>query len=576
MSERWDLTPILPSLEEHDTRPAFDALEAAVRKVEGYRDRLETLSAAELADALHALGEVKESAKRLTYRGMLAFSEDTTDDGARTFLEQAEAAGTDAANRTRFLTHWLKEMPDERVRAILPEDPDLAHFVEKLRRSRPYMLPEHVERVIADKDLTGVSAVQQAQEILTSSLTFRDPKTGETTTQSQLLTYIHKDDAELRRSAYQTLLDVYETHESVLSHLYRSVVRDWNTEHLGHRGYPDRPTPMNLANEVSDDVVRTMLGVCVERRGVWQEYFGWKGRRLGYPLTRYDIYAPVEADAVSLPYHEAADLVLSIFSGFSEDYGRLAKRVFDESHVDALPRPNKRGGAFSATVQSRMTPYVLLNHTDDARSVSTMAHELGHAVHSLLAADRHPLVSHATLPLAETASIFSELLLHHSLVQRYPDSAAGLLSDRLAELYATIQRQAYFARFEEVAHDLVMRGRPTSEIHERYYGLLQEQFGEMEIPPMFQKEWLVVPHFVQAPFYVSSYTFGALLALSLYQRYREDSGFAGTILQILSAGGSRDPQALLADHGLDIGSADFWHRGMDVVESLVHDLPSAT
>jgi len=574
---RWDLAPILPSLGEEDVTAAFEALEALVSGLEALAPRLDALDEAGVAEAIDRLGAVEEQAKRLVYRGMLAFSADTTDDAARTFMERARARATGAANRTRFFTHWIKRLDDAKAAAVAPTDPDRAHFFEETRRGRPYMLEEPVERVIADKDRTGAGALRQAREILDSGLRFEDPRTGEAVSRAEIARYVHDPDPDLRRRAYDTMLGEYAAHASMFSHLYRNLVLDWNTEHLDYRGYPTSESPRHQANEVEEDVVATMLEVLRERRAVWQRYFTWKSGRLGLAPSRYDIYAPVESAAIEIDFDAARRTVMAVFEGFHPRFAELAARVFDEAHVDALPREHKRGGAFCATVQSRMTPYVMLNHTGDARSVSTMAHELGHAIHAMLAADRHPLVSHATLPLAETASIFCELLLHHHLLAEHPEGRDGITSERLGDLYATIGRQAYFARFEQAAHRLIREGRPTGELDAAYAELLEEQFGDMELPEHFAREWLAIPHFANSPFYVSSYSFGALLSLSLYGRYEAESGMTESILEILAAGGSRRPAVLLAEHGIDIADPAFWHGGMDVVERMLGDLggPSA-
>jgi oligoendopeptidase F len=568
----WDLSDVLEGIEDEHTQPLFAELEDHVAAIEEREDELGELDREDVADVLDRLGELRETSKRLYYRGSLAFAKDTTDDEARTFMERARQAGTEAGNRTRFFTHWLKGLDEDEAKQVTPEDPELAYYVRDLRRGREYRLPEEIEEVVADKDDAGVSALKQAREILESSLSFEDPKTGEEVSRSQVKRRIYDPDPEVRRDAYASMYEGYLEHESLLSHLYRNIVRDWTTENTKHRGYPRPETPRNLSNSVRDEVVDQMIDVCVDRRDLWQTFFSWKAERIGEPFDRRDIYAPVEEDMLDIGFEEARELVVDVHEGFHPRFAEATRSVFEARHVDAYPAETKRGGAFCATPQTDMTPYVLLNHTDEARSVSTMAHELGHAVHSVLASDRHPLVSSAPLPLAETASVFSELLLHHHLVDQRPEVAEALTAYRVVDLYATIQRQAYFARFERRAHDLVAEGAPTKQLDEAYRELLDEQFGNLEVPDMFAREWLMIPHFNNAPFYVSSYSFGALLSLSLYQRYQQDPSFAEDVIDILAAGGSRGPEELLAEKGLDVASPAFWHRGVDVVEDMVEHL----
>ncbi len=569
---QWDLSDILASLDDAHTEPVFEQLEALTGEIEEVKPRLDKLSREDVAEVLDRLGQMRETARRLSYRGHLAFATDTTDDEAKTFMERAQLAATQASHRVRFLTHWIKGLDEEQAERITPADPELAYYVATLRKFSPYMLSEEIEEIIADKDMAGVSAVGEAREIHTSSLRFTDPKTGDEVTQSEITRRVYDPDPEIRRQAYAEVFRVYEANAPLLSHIYRSIVRDWNLENLKHRGYPRAMTPMNMGNEVSDEVVTTVLDVCRDRRSVWQDYFAWKADHLGEPFDRRDIYAPLDAESVEIPFDEARETVLAVHEGFHETFAACTREVFEAQHVDAFPRPNKRGGAFCATPQTDMTPYVLLNHTDDARSVSTMAHELGHAVHSMLAAERRPLVSSAPLPLAETASVFSELLLHHHLIDVHPEAAVAITAERVADLYATIQRQAYFARFEIAAHELIPEGQPTAALDEAYMDLLTEQFGDLDVPDVFAKEWMLIPHFNAAPFYVSSYSFGALMSLALYHRYDQDPSFADNVIAILSAGGSRDPAELLAEHGIDITDASFWSGGIDVVEGMVETL----
>jgi len=569
---QWDLSDVLESLDNEHAGHVFAEIEEHAERITKAEDRLDELDRDDVERLLDELGELREASRRLYYAGSLRFALDTTDDEARVFMERAQQASTEASNRVRFLTHWLKGLDEEEVDDLTPRDPELAYYVRDLRRTREHRLPEAIEEVVADKDQAGVSGLKQAREIVESSLTFTDPKTGDGVPRSEVKRRVYDPDREVRREAYAQLFEAYTEHASLFSHLYRSIVRDWNLENLKHREYPRSMTPMNLANQVEDAIVETMLDVCRQRRDIWQDFFAWKREQVGEPFDRRDIYAPIEQDIVEIPFDEARELVLDVHEGFHADFANATRNVFEAEHVDAFPDDNKRGGAFCATPQTDGTPYVLLNHTDDARSVSTMAHELGHAVHSTLAQDRHPLVSSAPLPLAETASVFSELLLHHHLVDERPQAAQALTSQRVTDLYGTVQRQAYFAFFEQRAHELVMEGAPTSKLDEVYRDLLEEQFGDVEVPDAFVKEWLMIPHFNQSPFYVSSYSFGALLSLSLYQRYREDPSFADDVIDILEAGGSRDPAKLLADKDIDIASADFWHGGLDVIEDMVADV----
>jgi oligoendopeptidase F len=251
--------------------------------------------------------------------------------------------------------------------------------------------------------------------------------------------------------------------------------------------------------------------------------------------------------------------------------------VFDEKHVDSSIRKGKRDGAFCSTLTPKITPFVLINFTGKTRDVFTLAHEIGHAVHSLAAQDRSILVQDAPLPLAETASTFSELLLYDNISSEITDNEKKImLSEKIDDLYATIMRQSYFTIFEKDAHEIIGNGTTIDEISKIYLKNLKEQFGSsVDLSEDFAIEWSCIPHFYHTPFYCYAYSFGNLLALSLFQRYKkEGTAFEKDYFEILAAGGAKKPEELLSEHGLDITSTKFWQEGFDYIKTQVKELES--
>ena len=320
-----------------------------------------------------------------------------------------------------------------------------------------------------------------------------------------------------------------------------------------------------------------MLSAAHENRGVFQDYFRLKARALGQKkLSRYDLYAPVAKEAKTFRFEDALQLVEEAFSRFDPEFARLMRRVIEAGHVDVYPRKGKRAGAFSYSPAPGLTPYLLLNFQGEARDVATLAHELGHAIHAMLAADHPVFTFHAPLPLAETASTFAEMLLVDLLLEKEDDPRlkAQILFDQLDDHYATIERQAYFARFEIAAHDALFAGEPLEAAHHAYQQTLEDQFGDaVEVPEAFRFEWMMVPHFYNTPFYVYAYSFGQLLVLSLYARYREEgAAFIPRLKRILAAGGSRPPVELLKSEGFEIADPGFWQAGYRVIAEEVERL----
>jgi oligoendopeptidase F len=456
----------------------------------------------------------------------------------------------------------------------MPADPEKRYYLGRLRVFRPHTLGEAEERVIALKDVTGESALDRVREIVTSAFKFKDPKTGRLVTQSELVKNVYDPDPALRKAAYDELWRVHRENENLLSFLYQSVVQDWANENLKLRGYPTPIRVRNMGNDVPDEAVDALLDVCRENAPLFQRYFLWKAKRLGLPPSRYHIYAPLSKDKLDVPFAQAQQKVLSVFRSFSPRVEAAARTVFDANHLHVYPAEGKRGGAYCATVTATMPPYVFLNHTGDAQSLKTLAHEMGHAVHSVLAKDRFPFVAHSTLPMAETASVFSEMLLHDTLMREAsPEDRVFILSEKLSEIYATVMRQAYFVIFEKEAHRLVPEGATTEDLDKVYLEQLRQQFGPVDVPDDFQREWQYIPHIYATPFYCYAYSFGMLLSLALYGKYREEGqAFVPKYEALLAAGGSDSPENLLRKLDVDIRDRRFWQKGFQLVREMMDEL----
>jgi oligoendopeptidase F len=310
---------------------------------------------------------------------------------------------------------------------------------------------------------------------------------------------------------------------------------------------------------------------------IFHRYFRLKAKQLGLQkLRRYDIYAPVARADKKFDFDAAAHMVFAAFEGFEPKIAELARRVFDQGHQDSEIRKGKTGGAFCWSVLPEMTPYVLLNYQERPRDVAVMAHELGHAVHSMLAEQHSAFTFQSSLPLAETASTFGEMILTDKLLREESDEAVRreLLFKQMDDAYATIMRQAYFALFEKQAHELVLKNASVDEICAAYFESLKNQFGDsLELSEEFKWEWVSIPHIYHTPFYVYAYAFGQLLVLSLYQQFKtEGDSFKPRYLKILSAGGAEAPAKILGEAGIDIRSAKFWQGGFNVLDKLVGEL----
>lgn len=582
-SKPWSLAELLPEPTEELVKERLADAEAAVARIESARQELESRPTPGLVlEVLEWFEELTEKSFVLSGYGQLWFAEDTQSEEALTYKNRMDRALVDYQNRVLFFPLWWKGLDDGVAAELMPSrasHADFVHFLEDLRRTKPYMLEERSEQIVNLKDTHGISALLTVYSMLTNRLEFELEVDGEvkTLTRDELVTHVYSPNAEIRASAYREMLSVFSREAAVLGQIYVSRTLDWHSENVGLRGFGSPIAVRNVGNDVPDQAVEVLLDACCRNATLFQRYFRWKARQLGQErLSRFDLYAPLTASDKSIPYGEAVELVLETFEGFDPRLAGLARRVFDQDHIDSEPRKGKKAGAFCATILPSQTPWLLLNYTGRVRDVATLAHELGHAVHSMLAEDHSVLTQHPSLPLAETASVFAERLLVDRLLASEEDESVRreLLASSLDDIYATVMRQAYFVRFEERAHAAILEGKSPEELSRIYRELLSEQFDDaVDVPPEFANEWVSIPHIFHTPFYCYSYSFGQLLVLALYRRFGEEgAAFVPGYLKLLAWGGSARPEEILTEAGVDIVDPDFWQGGFDVVEELVDEL----
>jgi oligoendopeptidase F len=577
---RWSLADLLPATKGPQFDQILADLEAAVDGLEAGRDRLSPdIAESDLSQILASVEEMASLASRLGAYGYLWYAGDTQDQDALAFRGRMEKLLTEIQNRTLFFTLWWKSLDDGPAARLLRVGGDNAYYLESLRRFKPHTLSEPEEKIINLKDVNGPNALVTIYEMITSAFTFKVEIDGELRelNRSELMVYVRDPRPEVRAAVYQEMYRVFGEQSTVLGQIYQHLVRDWASEQLTLRKFASPIAVRNLGNDVPDPVVDTLLEVCRENAALFQRYFQLKAGWLGLDrLRRYDIYAPLSASDRRVPFPEAAEVVLDSLNDFSPTLAGHARRVFADDHLDAEVRPRKDTGAFCSGVLPGLTPWVLLNYNGQLSDVATLAHELGHAIHALMAADHSVLTFHSSLPMAETASVFSEMLLLERLLEGESDPAVrrDLLARFVDDAYATVMRQAFFVLFEREAHALVEEGCTSDELAECYLANLEAQFGDaVELSDEFRWEWVTIPHIYHTPFYCYAYSFGQLLVLALYRQFQvEGEAFVPKYLKILAYGGSRSPAEILGEAGVDMASADFWQGGFDVIADMIGEL----
>lgn len=577
--DRWDLSPLLES-PELDSDVLFKTLDSLVSRFESYRDRLSReIGDQAFQEILNLNEEITASSATVGAYAYLWFSEDTQRLEARAFKTKVEERLTSLQNRMLFFDLWWQKVDTANADRLLEASGDRRYHLESIRRFKPHTLSEPEEKIVNLKNITGRNAVNTLYDVLTNGLSFRLTVSGrkKTLTREHLTTYLRSPRPRTREAAYTALHRGFAAHNDLIGEMYMALVNDWKNENLDMRKFPSPIGTRNLGNDVPDEAVTALLSVCSKNAPIFQEYFHLKARICKIkPMSRYHIYAPHHADRKTYRYQDAVRMVLHAYRTFSPSLADLAERVFAERRIEARTQKGKMTGAYCYSVAPGLTPYVFLNYTGDARDVATLAHELGHAIHGMLAANHSILTYHATLPLAETASVFGERVLSDALMAQETNKAVkqGLLLAQLDDLYATVLRQAQFVLFEQEAHRMIARGATVQDLAKAYLANLRVHFGKaVAVPDEFQWEWLSIPHIFGSPFYCYAYSFGNLLVLALYRMYQErGTAFVPKYLDLLAAGGSQSPSAILADVGVDIRSESFWQSGFDTISGMVQEL----
>lgn len=577
---KWTLRDLLPEPVDQALEEAFSKLEQALVELEATRELLtEKVTWNDFNTVLERLEAVALLKSRVEGYADLSFAGNTLDPASLNLRDRVDQVLTDSGNRALFIEMWFKDLPGEKIRELIAHSGDKHYFIESMTRFNPYMLTEVEERMINLKDVNGIDAMVNLYAMITNQFTFTLEMDGQTEimTRDQLSGYFSSASPELRAKAYQELYRVYTDNSTVLGQMYIHRARDWHTEGLELRRFTSPIAARNVENDLPDEVVETLLDVCRKNAGVFQRYFKLKARWLGLDkLRRYDIYAPLTSSEKKYDFAAAKKMVMDSYQAFSPTVAGLAQRVFDENHLDAEIRTGKNGGAFCYTVSPELTPWVMVNYAGKARDIAILAHELGHAIHSMLADHQSVLMQQPTLPLAETASVFAEMQLTDHLMMQENDPLVrrDLLVNALDDAYATVMRQAYFTIFERDAHEMINDDCTLDQLSEHYLENLREQFGDaVEVTDEFKLEWLTISHLFDAPFYTYAYSFGQLLVLSLYQQYRtEGEAFMPRYLKILSYGGSDAPMKILSEAGLDVTLPVFWQGGFDVIKNMIDEL----
>lgn len=581
---RWDLGDLYDGIEDPKIREELAAASRrALNFADTYRERVETktMTGEDFGQALVEYEAIIESFQKPLFYASLCFAADTQDLQVQDLLQIAHERTTEIENQLVFFSLGLIALTDDSLAALL-QTPNVAkyrHYLQVVRQSKAYTLSEKEEQLLKEKDLSGRQAFVKLYDQLAGSLTFPVTIAGESMVlnDSEMLALQRHVNGEVREHAQNVFLGTYAKHSLVFTSIFNNLLLDHKIE-SEQRGYEDATVPTHLSNEIARVTVDAMMDAVERHYPLVQRYFRLKARILGEERLKItDLYAPVRKVREVIPFKEAVNTIVTAFNDFSGEFGAIAETIFDGQWVDAEVRSGKRGGAFCAALSPAHHPYVLCSYNGTERDVATLAHELGHGVHYMLARKQRLLHYDAPLVLAETASVFAELLLIQYRLKRIEDADARkvLSCQVMEEMYGTVFRQTALTRFEIAAHKKRKMGQLSSDdLSELWLGEQEKMFGEsVELLPVYRWGWIYIPHFIHSRFYCYSYPFGELLTLALFQRYLDQGeAFVPAYIQLLENGGSERPEVALAGIGIDINDPDFWDQGFKVMQGFFTDL----
>lgn len=565
--EEWNYTEL--EVNEEQTLKQIKNLAQKINKYKTHKK----IEIQDIKKILKNKEEIKKKFSKLFAYYSLKQTKNTQDSQALSKLTKYQNISSEISDQTRFFNIWFSKLTKKQAKKYLDskELKEYKYFLENLQNNKKYILTEDKERIISLKNMTGADAIADLYEQITTKYEFEFNK--KKITQSELTSYFSNKDPKKRETAYKALLKKYEEEGIILNEIYKNIALDWYNEGVKIRKYKNPISIRNNANDVTDKAVETLLRVCKKNSHIFTEYFKLKQKiNKNYKNNRYHIYAPINLKQKKYPYSESKKIVLETLKEFDERMYLAAKQIIDKKHIDSHPSKLKRGGAFCYTPSAKITPYIMLNHTDTLKDVFTMIHELGHGIHSIASNKLNEYNSHATLPLAETASIFSENLLAQKILNKSKskEEKLSILQEMIDSEFASIARQSFFVIYEIKAHEAILKGATKEELDQIYYELLEQQFKGITIPKIFKNEWLYIPHIYNTPFYCYAYAWGNLLVLSLWKQYeKEGDTFKDKYWNLLSLGGSDKPQNILKKMGINVEKEEFWQQGFDVIKERI-------
>ena len=581
----WNLDDLYPGLESPELKWDLENAENRCAAFEAdFKGRLQAMAVGQgagqaLAEAVKRYEALEDRLGRLISYASLVYAGNSTDPVRAKFYGDVQERITAASLHLLFFTLELNRVDDEKLEAAML-DPALGHYrpwIEDVRKEKPYQLEDRVEELFHEKSITGYSAWNRQYDESVAGLRFRID--GKSLSIEPALNLLQDADEKKRKAAAKALAKTFKENLRPFTLITNTLAKDKEISDRW-RGFKDVADARHLSNRVEPQVVEALVSaVRAAYPRLSHRYYALKAKWFGKKsLPFWDRNAPLPKVAQrTIPWSDARSTVLTAYGAFSPTMAEIAGRFFERNWIDAPVREGKQPGAFAHPTVPSAHPYVLLNYQGKPRDVMTLAHELGHGVHQVLAAPNGPLMAPTPLTLAETASVFGEMLTFKKLLAQTTDKKQrkAMLAAKVEDMINTVVRQIAFYSFERKVHLERRNGELTSDkICELWMSVQSESLGPaIELKAGYETFWSYIPHFIHSPFYVYAYAFGDCLVNSLYAVYEKSaSGFAERYLAMLAAGGTKHHSELLAPFGLNARDPKFWDGGLNVIAGLIDEL----
>jgi len=577
----WKLDDLYPSTDGPEITRDLDWLKGECSAfASDYEAKLAALDAADMLRCIQRYERIQAIAGRIMSFAGLRYYQNTTDANRAKFMSDMQGAITDMSTPLVFFSLEMNRIEDDRLAGLLAANADLARYrpvLDRMRAMKPYQLSDELEKFLHDQSVVGATAWNRLFDETTAAMTFEVD--GEDLNLESTLNLLTDPDRAKREQGARAVAKGFAAELPLFARITNTLAKEKEIEDRW-RHLPTPQTGRHLSNHVEPEVVEALRNAVVAAYPrLSHRYYALKAKWLGLEKMQvWDRNAPLpKADTKVVDWPTARKIVTEAYAGFDPEMARIATPFFEKGWIDAATKPGKAPGAFAHPTVTDVHPYVMLNYLGKPRDVMTLAHELGHGVHQVLAAGQGELLSSTPLTLAETASVFGEMLTFRKLLDEAPDQAARktLLAGKVEDMINTVVRQIAFYDFECKLHAARAKGELTpDQINDIWMSVQAESLGPVfEFMDGYEVFWAYIPHFIHSPFYVYAYAFGDGLVNALYAVYQEGKpGFQAKYFDMLKAGGSKHHKELLAPFGLDASDPKFWDKGLAMIESMIDEL----